>query len=204
MRKCSVCNSADEVWNYKSTGVLYCPNHYHEMYNYGEIRNLNGRRKKNKYIIKGNTIEFITTNDEMAYIDKKHKYLLDCFYWGLNSQGYLQTRAGNKLVRMHHALLGQPINLVIDHINRNKKDNREENLRICTQLNNSRNFTLHKNNSSGIRGVSKVKSTGKWRARISIRGKEINLGHYEKLEDAKKAREKGEEKYFKNYSPKDY
>ena len=58
--------------------------------------------------------------------------------------------------------------MVIDHINRDKSDNRWENLRHCSYLQNTLNQGLAKNNTSGHIGVSKSKS-GKWRA--EYRGK---------------------------------
>ena len=56
---------------------------------------------------------------------------------------------------------------------------------------------VQKNNSSGVRGVSWIPRLQKYRAYITLRGKQKNLGVFEKLEDAKEARKKAEEKYFK-------
>lgn len=51
-----------------------------------------------------------------------------------------------------------------------------------------------RNNTSGIKGVSWHKRSGKWVARIQIRGKIINLGYYKNPEDAAAARKQAEEK----------
>lgn len=56
---------------------------------------------------------------------------------------------------------------------------------------------IRRNNSTGVTGVYYNKSLKKYIARIHFRGKNISLGCYYKLEDAKKARELAEEKYFK-------
>lgn len=56
---------------------------------------------------------------------------------------------------------------------------------------------LQKNNTSGVRGVSWSPRLQKYRAYIYFKGEQKNLGVFEKLEDARKAREKAEEKYFK-------
>lgn len=53
------------------------------------------------------------------------------------------------------------------------------------------------NNTSGAKGVSYVERLHKYRAYLQIRGKQINLGYYKTLEEAAKAREEGEKKYFK-------
>ena len=55
---------------------------------------------------------------------------------------------------------------------------------------------VNKNNTSGITGVGYRKDRGKWRAYIKIQRKTINLGYFDKKEDAIKARREAEEKYF--------
>lgn len=56
---------------------------------------------------------------------------------------------------------------------------------------------LQRNNSSGVRGVSWIPRLQKYRAYITLKGKQKNLGIFKNLEDAKEARKKAEEKYFK-------
>lgn len=56
---------------------------------------------------------------------------------------------------------------------------------------------VQKNNSSGARGVSWIPRLQKYRAYITLKGKQKNLGIFKNLEDAKEARKKAEEKYFK-------
>ncbi len=41
----------------------------------------------------------------------------------------------------------------IDHINRDKLDNRKENLRICDRLTNMQNREVNKNSSTGYNGI---------------------------------------------------
>ena len=53
--------------------------------------------------------------------------------------------------------------------------------------------TLPSNNSSGVRGVYKSKRTGRWCAQITFKGKTKYLGSFETLQEARKAREHGEE-----------
>ncbi len=65
-----------------------------------------------------------------------------------------------------------------------------------TQISKLRSTKPSKANKSGVRGVSQDSRSGKWRAGIKFKGKSINLGYYEKFEDAVKARQRGEEEYF--------
>ena len=53
----------------------------------------------------------------------------------------------------------------------------------------------HKDNKSGITGVSWNKEKQKWRVRVAILGKEIFLGHFTKKIDAAMARWRGEVKH---------
>ncbi len=56
---------------------------------------------------------------------------------------------------------------------------------------------LRKNNTSKVTGVSYDKQNKNWRARIFVKGKNINLGSFSNIEDAIEARKEAEEKYFK-------
>ena len=56
---------------------------------------------------------------------------------------------------------------------------------------------IPKTNKSGTKGVHLVKKTNKWKATISFKGEMIYLGCFSNKQDAIKAREEAEEKYFK-------
>ena len=80
-----------------------------------------------------------------------------------------------------------PKNL-IDHINGDPTDNRIENLREATVSENLHNQRRsHKNNKTGVLGVQWRPMKNKFRARITVSGKEISLGHFDSIEDAEKA-----------------
>lgn len=66
----------------------------------------------------------------------------------------------------------------IDHINGVKTDNRIENLREASSSENKFNRGAQSNNTSGFKGVDWSKSNKKWRARIGVNRKVINLGAY--------------------------
>lgn len=57
------------------------------------------------------------------------------------------------------------------------------------------NQKLSKNNTTGVKGVTKVKN--RYRANITISNKKIFLGSFETLSEAARARKRAEEKYFK-------
>jgi hypothetical protein len=88
-----------------------------------------------------------------------------------------------------------PTNAEIDHINRNKSDNRLANLRISNTWQNGRNKSLPSNNSSGICGVYWTLSEKKWVAGIRVNNRHIALGRFERKEDAAEARKAAERRY---------
>lgn len=55
---------------------------------------------------------------------------------------------------------------------------------------------LSKNSTTKVKGVSKLKS-GKYRAYINLKRKQIHLGTYKTIEEAQEARKEAEKEYFK-------
>lgn len=79
----------------------------------------------------------------------------------------------------------------IDHINRNRLDNRIKNLRQCSRRENMQNTPVARNNTSGVKGVDRrVRPNGTvvWRARIGLDGRSMCLGYYSTREAAVAAR----------------
>ena len=95
-------------------------------------------------------------------------------------------KQGTRQIWLHRFISMCPDGLFVDHKNGNTLDNRKENLRFCTPMENCRNTKMTKRNKTGYKGVSFVKSKGKFVAYISIGGKNKGLGHFD---DPKKAHE---------------
>lgn len=74
----------------------------------------------------------------------------------------------------------------IDHINRNRADDRWSNLREATWSNNMANRKLHTNNTSGYRGVSWDNTQQKWDVRVN----RLHIGWYDDLEEAVAVRDR--------------
>ena len=91
-------------------------------------------KKTNTYIIKTNRgVEILVDAEDL---DKVSKYS-----WSVGADGYPQAKVQGKMVRLHEFLIGRfrGAGLVIDHINRNRLDNRKDNLRIITKSHNCAN-----------------------------------------------------------------
>lgn len=88
----------------------------------------------------------------------------------------------------------------VDHVNGIATDNRRENLREATPSTNSMNSKVYVNNNTGVTGVGWDKSRSKWRARIMLGYKDMQLGRFDTFEEAVKARHDAEDKYFKEFA----
>ena len=97
---------------------------------------------------------------------------------------------------MHHGFLPK----VVDHMNRDRSDNRIENLRECGLSMNVFN-RVDSSNKSGKKGVFLRPDTGKYQSYIYHNGKKKNLGCFDEIESATMARREAELKYFGEYSP---
>lgn len=71
-----------------------------------------------------------------------------------------------------------------DHANRNGLDNRRVNLRPATGTQQIANQGLRSSNTSGYRGVSPHRPSGRWAAFISAEGRTTFLGHFDDPIDA--------------------
>ena len=87
----------------------------------------------------------------------------------------------------------------LDHVSRDRVDNRIVNLREAEPWQNSANSPAHKDSSSGLRGVSAAK--GKWNARVMVSGKLHLLGTFSKIEDADAAVRAARHLYAGEFAP---
>ncbi len=77
---------------------------------------------------------------------------------------------------------------LVDHIDRDGLNDKWDNLREATFSQNRINSNIWKNNTSGMKGVSYHKVTGKWQAKITKDYKQIHLGLFKTPEEAQNAR----------------
>ena len=136
----------------------------------------------------------------MAKVDEKDFNVLSEFKWYFRSGYAVRTKIFDgvkKTIWMHRLIMGNPRGKEIDHINRDRLDNRRVNLRICSRTENSRNSAFN-NTISGFKGVHKSKK--RWQAHIRIGGKLIHLGLFLKIEDAAKKYDETAKKYFGEFA----
>lgn len=195
-RRCSYCRSDTKVVNFDRK-IPLCSKHYSEIRRHGYIDPMRERSNVIKY--KDDCIQIIFKDGSVGVFDKEDEVLINKATWGLDVHGYIHGKVNGELARYHRHLFGFP-DKVIDHINRNKLDNRKSNLRLCTPKDNSRNLSIAKNNTSGVTGVRKTKYN-KWNVRITVDRKEVHIGNFDGIEEAIRARKEAENKYFGEYAP---
>jgi len=108
--------------------------------------------------------------------------------WYLDSHGYaiahVRVGGARRTVLMHRLVLDAPVGACVDHVNRNRLDNRRHNLRLVSHAENMLNIGANRRSTSPYRGVSWNARLGKWVA--SFRGH--HLGVFEdELEAADRA-----------------
>lgn len=119
-------------------------------------------------------------SNEFALISDKDEWALR-FNWTITEQGYaIRTARLARDIMNADRFPG----LQVDHINRNRLDNRRKNLRFATPAQNSHNRGMRSDNESGHVGVHWRKGLGKWIARASEYGVRHHLGAYETHEEA--------------------
>lgn len=162
-------------------------------------------KKYNTYDLSGEYGIGYTSKGEEFYFDLEDYDKIKDYCWLKNKYGYISTTVhkseGKVYILMHRLITNCPDDLIVDHINHNKIDNRKSsNLRICTHSQNSMNRGLKLNNTSGITGISFEKDRNKYKAYITINGRLKNIGRFDNIEDAIKARKEAEEKYYGEFS----
>lgn len=119
----------------------------------------------------------LVDNQDYVYLSK-YTWYCSCGYAVRLPNKRKKGAATTERIRMHNEILGIK---GVDHKNRNKLDNRRQNLRPATQQQNLCNRETPKSNRSGYKGVSEAsngKKGLKWRADIRSKGLLRCLGYF--------------------------
>ena len=150
------------------------------------------------------------TKGKIALVDDADFEWLSQWRWCYNSRGYAARgqRVGprilnkTKTVLMHREVLGisgeEFSDTNVDHKNRDRLDNRRENLRICTDADNRANSGRRSDNTSGYKGVFR-KRTG-WQAQVKKGGKSVFCKTFRTPEEAARAYDEVAKKLFGEFA----
>lgn len=138
----------------------------------------------------GNLIRKVSTSSntkvgEIAGSNKGHKYA--------------RISIKDKVFYLHHIVWiwhKGTLPKEIDHINRDRFDNRIENLRPTDRSANNINTKVRSNNTSGTSGIYWDNKYKKWCVRIGVNGKQKHIGYYADINDARQKRKEAIEFYY--------
>ena len=136
---------------------------------------------------------FVYKNGNLHWNIPKQNIQIGDIAGHVDKYGYRRVQLEYKRYRIHHLVWLYHYGYLpkmLDHINRNRDDNRLENLREVNSKQNNQNRAAHKGNSSGYKGVSFRKANNKYFASIKVDGKSRYIGYFNTAEEAKEAYDK--------------
>ncbi|WP_157261050.1 HNH endonuclease [Paenibacillus wynnii] len=168
---------------------------------------------KNKFWIRGNVTEIILNSPKfgrmVTFISTENLEMVQSYEgtWYANWSPITKSFycAGRvilpngkiSVMYLHRWVTKCPKDMVVDHFNNNTLDNLDSNLRVTTRSGNQQNRGRNqKNNTSGMRGVSQDKQSGKWVAHLGVNGTKLRLGLYKSKEEAEQAVKRGRAKHM--------
>lgn len=222
-KKCSICGKENAILH---NGKYYCRRHYDIEYtkekkshridkselitDKGLAPLSRGYKSTNRFyeFDKENIVAVKTNKGDIYIADLEDKEKINTRSWR-SIRDYPTTTVhldgSSYNISMHRAILNPSSDEYIDHINRNRKDNRKCNLRKCNMSENNRNKFSGKNNNGLPQGVHYItvksgsKSYNYYEARLMVNGK-----LYEKIckskEQAICQRKEWENEYFGEFS----
>lgn len=130
-----------------------------------------------------NTLLIPLDKGMFAKVDADKYEWFNQWNWHVSSKGYVIRFQGDKRISMHSLLL--PTQLDVDHINRDKLDNRISNLRVANRHQNQGNRWKPKGErTSKFKGVYRRRKDGKFVARCKVDYKNVWLGSFWDERDA--------------------
>jgi hypothetical protein len=137
-------------------------------------------------------------NEEFVYVDGNLYRKV-----GSTNDRYVCAQVNNErygvhqlVFLMHHGYMPQHV----DHIDGNGFNNKIENLRASTPMQNQMNSKLRKSNTSGVKGVNWHTASNKWIVRMRCNGDRMYLGAYEDLELAELVANEARNKYHGEFA----
>jgi hypothetical protein len=144
------------------------------------------------------------TRGKFTKVDDELYDYLNQWKWLYHRSGYAIRMVYNKITKgydtvyIHREINGTPDGLFTDHIDRDRLNNQKDNLRSVTHAQNLQNTTAHSNSTTGLKGVSKARSS--YVASIRIKGKKTYTDSFKTPEEAKIAYDDASKKHHGEFS----
>jgi len=152
-----------------------------------------------QYLFDGDIVTAVCSNGKSFVFDACDFDMIRPFQWHVSDHNVgTFTRVNGKRhnLSLHRLITNEDKGFVVDHKDGDYTNNRRENLRICTQKQNTANQRLNKLNTSGFKGVSAVRNGKAW----SVRAADIHLGTYATREEAALAYDKAARELFGEFA----
>lgn len=164
-----ICKVENCKRSYRAKG--FCNTHLRRYNKYGEVNR--SVYDKNNIIIEDNFAKIELYNNggkviDYAFIDIEDIDKIKDYKWYKRIDGYILSQMTNYNIRLHRLIMNAIEGQIVDHINRNPLDNRKQNLRFVSFIENCINQKKPKNNTTGIIGVSYSNRDKKWLAHITF------------------------------------
>jgi len=128
-----------------------------------------------------NIATLVVREDGLVMNTYQNRHVAKGFVAGtLDRHGYYYIRLLGKNIKVHrlvaHLFCGLDIASKdsVDHIDGNRANNNYNNLRVATTRDNQLNRVCHR--EGHLPGTSLITKTGRWRSKIRVDGKDIQIG----------------------------
>ena len=127
------------------------------------------------FVIHGDTAEGTLPSGVSFLIDTEDIPKVEKIFWRFNKkEGYIVTNGSFKLHRYLLDITDEKI--IVDHISRDRLDNRKRNLRIVNAFQNTCNHSMLSSNRTGYIGVYFSKHSQRYEVKVGYNRKRIKLG----------------------------
>jgi len=143
--------------------------------------------------------DFLSEHDANQWNSKHAGTRAGCY----GKKPYVYTAIGHKNIAIHRLIFLMQYGYLpkmIDHADGNPRNNKIENLREATPLQNQRNQKLPSHNTSGFKGVIWHKKLNKWMVKIKVNKIQKYFGIYEDIELADLVAQEARNKYHGNFA----
>lgn len=193
MNKCK-CEWCRNVPNRSGNG--YCRRHYDQIRKYGYVLDTRVRTNPNRIVVDGDVARLVITdlNDQYvatAIIDSEDVDRVSEHRWTINDNGYVRTFQGTKPLYLHRFICNYSGKETVDHINRDKLDNRKENLRVVSQSVNNLNRSV-----KGYRRVNRPGLKKQYLVKMYLRNGFRYCKYFETEEEAKEVSAKLRQQHY--------
>lgn len=114
---------------------------------------------------------------------------------------YQEDKKLSRKIYLHRFILGEPVNVIVDHVDHNGLNNIRKNLRSTKTCDNLKNRKgKNSNNKSGYRNVFWNTREKKWQVALCKNQKQIHIGMFSDVDEAGRQAELARQKYYGEFA----